>query len=84
MDLELLDLELNLELDLDLDLELNIDNLYINTYKFPSISQNIILNFDQVKTRGNCNPPSHLETRRFKMRHFEKPHFPCFQIQKLD
>ena len=25
-----------------------------------------------------------LETRRSQMRHFEKPRFPCFELQKLD
>ena len=28
--------------------------------------------------RSNCNPCSHLETRRFKTRHFEQPSFSCF------
>ena len=36
------------------------------------------------KPRGNCNPRSRLEARRFKMRHFEKPRFPCSKLQKFD
>ena len=47
------------------------------------------MNFTECSTshsmpRGSCNPHSRLETRRFKTRHFEKPRFPCFELQKLD
>ena len=34
--------------------------------------------------KGSCNPRSGLEMRRFKMRYFEKPRFPCSELQKLD
>ena len=37
-----------------------------------------------IQPRGNCNQTPRLETRRFQMRHFGKPRFPCFELQKLD
>ena len=33
----------------------------------------------KTKPKGNCNLTPRLETR-----HFEKPHLPCFELQKLD
>ena len=39
--------------------------------------------FSFTVLRGNCYPRSRHQTRRFQMRHFEKPHFPCFESQKL-
>ena len=42
-------------------------------------NQNYFKRPSQQLCRGNCNPCFHL-----KMRHFEKPRFPCFELQKLD
>ena len=35
-------------------------------------------------SRGKCYPRYHLEMRCFQTRHFEKPPFPCLDLQKLD
>ena len=45
-----------------------------------------VLKIIELMTRpiGNSNLVPRLETRQSQMRHFKKPRFPCFKLEKLD